>query len=63
MLVDGRTPLSPPWIPGSLEPARTLLLFISGPHFPDVCLFFGGKDSKVQREEKKTVSVLDLIES
>lgn len=53
------------WIPGSLEPARTLLLFISiNLHFPDVCLFFGGKDSKVQREEKKeTPSVLDLIES
>lgn len=53
------------WIPGSLEPARALLLFISiNLHFPHVCLSFSGKDSKVQREEKKeTPSVLDLIES
>lgn len=44
------------WIPGSLEPARTLLLFISiNLHFPDVCLFFGGKDSKVSVRKKDRI--------
>ena len=42
------------WIPGFLEPARALLLFISiNLHFPDVCLSLVSKIAKSSVKKKK----------